>query len=431
VKTWRIDIGVSDRELTAVVRRGSAVLHTFLEAVPADADERPGFGAAMTALRGRVDAALRRETAGAAVRLALLPPLVEARFLTLPPLRAAEAAAVVQRDAGRHFLGVPAPRVTAVASPRRSTTSPSLAVAASAQLVQELTAAAQQCGWRVTHVAAAHGAWVAAARRAGADVRTVIAVNGAAANVLQLDDGTPVSLRRLPADSLDDIVEAAGDTGAAIILAPDALRDALARRLAAGGRPVNPLRRQAGEVAALHVDQSRLALVTDGALRMNRQWQQRLAVRLAAAGVVLMVAAAGVELWGAQRQLDSVRAERAAIRPQVQPLLAVRDSLDELHALSRAVDDVTGSAPGWTAVLHDLALMLPSETHLTRLHATGDTVTIEAEGAGAGHALQSLRAAPSLRDARLVGVVDRELADGETAIERFRITARLAQRGAP
>jgi hypothetical protein len=71
-------------------------------------------------------------------------------------------------------------------------------------------------------------------------------------------------------------------------------------------------------------------------------------------------------------------------------------------------------------------VLLPHETHLTRLHTTGDTITVEAEGNRAGATLQALRSAASLRDARLLGGVERELADGATAVERFRLSARLA-----
>jgi hypothetical protein len=426
---YRIDIAADADGLTAVVRRGTAVLRTVTAPIDGEVDAVPR---ALAELRRQVDAAVGSDTAGTQVRLALLPPLVEARLLALPPVRAAEAAVVVRRDAGRHFLGITAPRVTAVSMPRRASGAPALAAAASAQQVHELSAAVERAGWRVTAVVAAYGAWVAAARRAGRGVNAIIAVHAGAAHVLQLVDGTPVSLRRLPADTLDELVDAAGsDVGGIALFAPDTARDALAQRLAARGWQVHPLRRSAAEAAALHAGESRLALVTDTALQHRRQSQNRLAARLAAAAVILLVASAVVALWGAQRQLDAVRAERAAIRPQVQPLLLLRDSLDELRARSSAVAAVAQRAPRWTWALHDIALMLPSEAHVTRLHATGDTITIEAEGTGAGTALQALRGAPSLTGARLVGVVDRELADGETAMERFRITARLAPRRLP
>ncbi|MCI0432682.1 MAG: hypothetical protein L0271_03385, partial [Gemmatimonadetes bacterium] len=52
-------------------------------------------------------------------------------------------------------------------------------------------------------------------------------------------------------------------------------------------------------------------------------------------------------------------------------------------------------------------------------------LVIEASAARAGEAMQALRRAGSLSDLRLEGVVDRDLADGSTAVERFRLSALL------
>jgi hypothetical protein len=420
----RIDIAVGDGHLTALVRQGTATLAT-VDVASAE------VAAAMAEVRRHADAAAGGETTGARARIALMPPLADARLLALPPLRAAEAAAVVRRDAGRHFLGIAAPRVTAVMVPRRGSGAPVLAACASAVLVHDVTAAVRQAGWVVEGVAAAHGAWIAAARRAGAGNTRIIAVHAGAAHVIHADDGAPVAMRRVPAGAVEEIAAALGAEPAGVaIFAPERERAALAARLSGGGWQVAHSAGTAMEVAARHVGESRLHLVTDSVAGERRQQQRRLAVRLAAGAVVMLVAAAGVELWGAQRQLEQVRAERAAIRPQVQPLLAMRDSLDALRLRSGAVEDAARQAPRWTFAIQDLAMLLPEGAHVTRLTATGDTLAIEAEGAGAGAALQALRAAPSLQDARLVGVVERELADGATARERFRITALLAPRRA-
>ncbi|HSJ23645.1 MAG TPA: PilN domain-containing protein [Longimicrobiales bacterium] len=438
----RIDLALGDGVLAAVVRRGgSDVLGELTVRVPSAGEGRPDLVAALTELRARVDGLVGAETAGALVRVALLPSYADARLLALPPLRASEAAAVVRRDAGRHFLGVPAPRVTAVSVPRRRSGAPVLAVAASAQLVQDVVSAVSRCGWRVDGVAAAHGAWVAAARRQGPDVSVIVAEHAGAAHVIHLADGTPVSMRRLPADAVDELADAviagatpeegAGTDGAVAVLADGDLRDAVAHRLAARGWRVADARQTAAEAAAHHVAASRLALVTDAAAATRRTAQNRLAARLAVAAVVLLVAAAGVELWGAHRELAAVRQQRAAISGQVRPLLELRDSLDAMRDRTGAVEQIAAGAPRWTWALHDLAVMLPADAHITRLQATGDTLLIEGEGAAAGQALQALRSAPSLRDTRLLGVVDRELAGGTTAVERFRMSARLAERRAP
>jgi Tfp pilus assembly protein PilN len=158
---------------------------------------------------------------------------------------------------------------------------------------------------------------------------------------------------------------------------------------------------------------------------LRRQQVRRNLVRAAVAAVLLIGAAAAVELWGLQRELDAVLAERAAIREQVAPLLATRNSIDRIAAEAGAVHGLATRSPRWTRALFDLALLLPPDAHITSLHTTGDTLVVEATAARAGTALQALRKAGSLEDIRLLGTVERDLQAGTTASERFRFTARL------
>jgi hypothetical protein len=444
MRTMTIGIAAGEQGLVATLRLAG---RTVCEAVPvpdvsagADAtlngdtaaiatasaaDRSAALFAAMAQLRERLDSVAGRSTAGARVHVALLPPLAEARLLALPPMRDREAAAVVSRDAARHFLAVPAPRATAVA-PRRQPAAPVLAVAAGTALMDVISTAITHAGWRVAGFCSAHAAWTAAATRRG--IEAVVAVHGPAAHVIVLDAGAPAALRRMPGQALDECVAAAGQQpGAVRIFAAPADHAALAARFAAAGWSVEPRQHDAAATAALNADASQAKLVTAGADSARRGVEQRLAVRLAAAAVMLLIGAAAVELWGEHRELDAVRERRAEIRGEVEPLLARRDSIEHLLATTGEVDAAAQHAHRWTAALYDIAMLLPEESYLTRLYSVGDTITIEAEGARAGAALQALRAARSLRDARLVGVVDRELADGATAVERFRISARLSR----
>jgi hypothetical protein len=141
-------------------------------------------------------------------------------------------------------------------------------------------------------------------------------------------------------------------------------------------------------------------------------------------------ATAVLELWGAHRELQTVRARRAEIAVAVAPLLQARDSVDRLATRATAVQELAASTPSYTRALLDLALLLPRDAHLTRLYATGDTIEIEAVGTRAGAAIEALRAAPSLRDIRLRGIVDRQLEDGSTATERFTVRGTLVGDGA-
>jgi hypothetical protein len=75
-----------------------------------------------------------------------------------------------------------------------------------------------------------------------------------------------------------------------------------------------------------------------------------------------------------------------------------------------------------------LAALLPHDTYLTGLFASGDTVEIEAAGSEAGEAIRLLREAGLFQEVRLMGLVERELEEGETVVERFRLWARLPDR---
>jgi hypothetical protein len=392
----------------------------------------------------------------------LMPPLCDARLVPLPPLRQAEAEAVLRRDAARHFVNGAYPRAIGVKLPaaRRGGTSrgaeggadagagsgtsgggagraagiaaPALAAAAPVALLEAVHAAAAAVGWRVRSIGPAHAAWLAHAERAsrgnGAGSAAVVAVVGGTAYVACAAAGARAARRRVPVAAAAEVVAACGDGGGvATLLGEPAGRARLAEAFVRAGWTVSDTG-TSDPAAASATDASHAlpALLPPSEYAARAARANRLARRLAAAAVVLLIGAAGVELRGAARALDTLRDRRAAIRADVAPLLAARDSLDRLEARAAAIDGLTGGSPRWTRVLFDVALLLPAESHMTRFVASGDTVEIEAAGARAGQALQALRDAGTLRDVRLLGVVDRELSEGATAVERFRIGARYA-----
>jgi Tfp pilus assembly protein PilN len=146
---------------------------------------------------------------------------------------------------------------------------------------------------------------------------------------------------------------------------------------------------------------------------------------MAFAAAALFIASLGVNYWGAQRELAAVRAERAAIRADVAPLLLARDSLNTLKTQVQSLEEVSRSTPVWTRSLVELTALLPENTYLTGFFASGDTVELEAAGAEAGPAIQALRQAGIFEEIRLQGLVERELEEGETVEERFTLWARL------
>ncbi|HWV58916.1 MAG TPA: hypothetical protein VNZ57_15790 [Longimicrobiales bacterium] len=469
----RLSLAIGAEEVVAVAGGGRVVVSPL--ALPAQGDASPALAEALANVATRLGEVGQGE--GVAVDVALLPPLVDVRLVDLPPLAPDEAESVLQRSASRYFLGGTVARVIGVATPvhgprRRERPGgskvadpvshaasqagddsgarpPVLAAAAPAALVEAVHRAVVGNGWRLNRIVPAHAAWLAAAGRAdgapggnGASPNAVIAEYGGFAHVLRLAKGSPTLLRRVPAADTAEVVRAAGDSpGRAALVAGGDTLAALSGALttagwtsavhgdAAGSDPA-----QAGRTGA--VEAARFArfaepeLVPLSARLAMRDRNRRLALRLAAAAVALFIAAAAFELWSVHRDLARVRAARADIRAEVAPLVAIQDSISRMAERMAAIDAIGASAPHWTRALTDIAVLLPFDSHLTGFVASGDTLEIEAAGTRAGEALQALRGASSLTDVRLIGMVDRELDDGTTAVERFRIWARLVPEGA-
>ncbi len=168
-----------------------------------------------------------------------------------------------------------------------------------------------------------------------------------------------------------------------------------------------------------------LELVPPTLAAQRASHRRRIATRLGIAAAFLVVAAGGANVWGTYRELDAVRAERLEIADRVQPLILARDSLQGLNDRIQARENLWANTPRWTPVVVELASLLPRDSHLTALFASGDTIELEAAGSRAGEAIQALRSAGLFRDVRLQGVVERELENGDIVVERFRVSARL------
>ncbi|MGH7467664.1 MAG: PilN domain-containing protein [Longimicrobiales bacterium] len=429
----RIRMAVGADQMTALVPSTSTHV-TVPCVVTADLDSTEALRAALEEMRLQISAATGSSLSHVDVDIALLPPLTETRLIALPPLRNAEAEIVIRRDAARHFVGASGPRAFALKQPARARagTAPVLAVAATATLIEQLHRAVGGIGWRVHAVSPAIASWLSVVERTSTHKPyVIIAQVGDTLHVVR-GKGDPLQIRRVPRTSLGELWESIGaGPGLAYLFTTDADRTAIERGLVAAGWQVEPptsIPGDAATVAAHLVAPGGWELVPQSLHLERQQNQRRLATRLAAVTFLLLVAAMATELWGARRELSQLRAQRAAIREQVSPLLATRDSVQVLDQRSARVTGLVSQAPSWTSALFDLAMLLPADTHLRSLRAQGDTLVVEASGNRAGETIQALRSANTLRDVRLKGQVERELQDGATSMERFTLQARLAPR---
>lgn len=377
-----------------------------------------------------------RDLEGADLFVALLPPWVDVRMIDLPPLKPEEAEAVVRRDHARHFLGGEGSRVVGVREDRpapigdeASGPPPAFAAAAQSALLDALVEAATSVGWRLQSIAPAHAAWLRAGLEVADGERTtasVVAVSAGTAHVLQVRGGAPVSLRRVDPDAIGEVDAVRAGSPVAVVGDGEGVA-AVVRRLDGAGVPV--LRGRAEDdalaLAARFSEKARPRLVPPALeARLRERGREQLVRRIGAAALLLLLAV-GLHYLSLRRELASIQDERAALRPEVAPLVAARDSLYRLNEEVTAIGDVAGRSHGWTRALAEVAYLLPRETYLTSLTGNEGLLEFEAAGQRAGEALEALRAATTLYDVRLVGLVERELENGETVVERFRLSARL------
>ncbi|MGW8268400.1 MAG: PilN domain-containing protein, partial [Longimicrobiales bacterium] len=302
--------------------------------------------------------------------------------------------------------------------------------AAPLALLETVRGAVAEASWLCRSLSVAHGGWLTAASGTQKPpVQAVVAVLAQTAHLLRLDGGNVGGVRQIPADDVEGVATALGPgAGRVLLLASPTAFDPMQRALAREGWSVSRDPdgwEGAEESTAARASGRRLELVPPSAKDERRRGARRNAVLLLAGALVLLLATAGVHLWGAHRELGAIREKRAEIRSEVGPLLLARDSLNALNARVEALMELEESAPLWTRSLVELTALLPRDTYITAFYASGDTVELEAAGTGAGEAIQSLRASGLFEDLRLQGIVERELDDGETVEERFTVRGRI------
>jgi len=452
-RVLRVSLAVGSDGFTAVLPGGETL--TVAVQIPLGVADDPS--AALRQGLGRLEDALRRlaETPAeielrAHLVVALLPPLSEARIVELPPLRPEETDAVLRREAPRHFLGRGRSLVVAGerfgAARQDAAPSPVLTTAASRPLLDALHRAAEARGWKLERIVPAHAAWIhalqesfpATAEEDAADaepsVRLLVAVQGDTAHLVRMTGRRMGTIRRVPAGDAAALVEAAGnDPGRALLLADEGAPAGLAAALKNAGWVLAPPTGETASArvaAAVHAQAALPELVPAALVRVRAERSRRATIRLLAASVVVLAASAVVHLWGTAQAYRSVQTERAELRQAVRPALAARDSLDDINVRLDGLRSLGRESARWTFSLVELAMLLPSDTHLISLRAAGDTAVFEAVGGRAGDALAALRAAPTLRDVRIEGQIQRDLEGGTTSRERFTLSAILAPEAA-
>ncbi len=343
--------------------------------------------------------------------VALLPPLARARVVELPRLTTAEYARVLSRDAARYFITGRIPQLAA-GQPLEAHGSRVrlLAAAAPRDLIDAVVGALEAAGWRVESIVPGEAAWLAAAGagRARRDRVAIVVAADDAIEVLHVETGRLLALRRIPVASggPDDVAAALTESGVTVQHLSDP-----------------PVSAAVGAWDAMGPQ-----LLPERTLVARRSRATRLAGRLTAAALALFVAAAGLDWWGAQRELAAVVSRRAGIRLEVAGALAHQDTVDDLVARHADLQRADRDAIRWSEVLADFSDYLPRDAYLAAFRGRGDSVGLEGVAQRAAGVFAALQRAPRVAGVRADAPIRQEGGrPGAPPVELFAVTARLAE----
>jgi Tfp pilus assembly protein PilN len=380
----------------------------------------------------------------AMLRIALLPSMVRVRRVELPRLWPDELRLVLARDAARYFPGPDDPRELAVVPCGRTRGSPVpyLMAAACGSLLDQVYRAAEPIGWGVECIAPAHEAWRAAALTYAPALRRrnawLVVLGYWGIEALRLEHGRLAAIRRFVPGAFDRcaavLAEPAGELAPVLaIVGAEASRLSLTTKLMECGvdvlePPRNGDPKQTPEALAARFASpaAALALVPTRVREERVRRSARLSARLLAGAAASLALAAGIELWGAHRELDALAAQRALIRTSVDEAMRAREVIGGLDARLRVLASAESQGSRWAWALTDLAEHLPSPAHLTGLRGEADSLVAEGVAEHAAAVFESVAKASEFGAVRAAAPIRQEARDSGPAIERFTLAARLA-----
>jgi hypothetical protein len=378
----------------------------------------------------------------ALVHVVVLPPLALGRRLSLPRLREAEYRQVLARDSFRYFATDRSPRVVGVLPlpGKNSSPVPIFAASTSARLVAAVEKTVSDLGCELASLDCAYASWTGAATSIWPSIvrskSAIIVCQDDVTEIIFSEGNGPEIVRRVSASApVEDLLDAigmysnGGPPRTCAILGSTQRYNEWGSTLSEAGVAVLPSTPTStlngGTLSAMYAAAGiGPGLYPERMYDESRAKSQHLARRLGLVAAGLLIASAGLVLWGAKRELRTTVAERAAIRSDVSRALGLRSDISALDARSRLIETLRSNTPRWSAVLSSISQVLPDDAHLTSIQARADTVVLEGEAgraAGVFEALQQDRDITAIHSNAPV----RQQLQGGAPVEHFSVTARL------
>ena len=385
------------------------------------------------------------------LHIAVLPPVARIRRVTLPDLPEPDLHRIVARDTSKFFPRADAPQRIGMAPIPvvRGSTPQWLVSIVDARWADAVESAADEAGWRVRSMVAAHTAWAAAAPhlwRDAAGPRFNLAVAcGERVEVVELAGGSPCLGRSMPMFDDPDTWLASlvgilleGDAAPAGLLMDIDHEGQIESRLREAGVPVvsysNPggLDTSADAVAAAGaMRQPHPKLQSDAELAGGVRRRRRATVVLLACSFLFLFVASQLFLRSEERELERIQAQRAQIRQDVAHAMALQGSIARTSAQIDSLNSILSGSPRWSLVLAELAPHIPRNAYLEAFHGGGDSIRLTGVGYDALNVIRSLETAPGLRQVTSDGPVQRGMDANGSLVERFAVRAHLDPHTAP
>jgi hypothetical protein len=298
----------------------------------------------------------------------------------------------------------------------------------------------------VAEIVPAEAAWAAGAAafvlNAGHAGRTLVVCLDDRVVLLRVRADRTIAVRRLPVDApdivrlvlsrLEEMEEGGKESAPAVgVIGDTSFATELRAAVRAGGEPTRAFEDGRSSdtpalVAARFATRAAGPSLSPEAERLVLQQRtRRLTLARFAAAALLLVAAAGAQLWGSSREHNRIMAERERIRETVDRALVTRDSLTEAMARLTTLRSSASSATRWSALIASLASELPDDAFLASLRGDGDTLRLEGSAARATGALSAVARVRGLRSVRPEGPIRQEISDDGSTSERFTLSAVL------
>jgi hypothetical protein len=301
----------------------------------------------------------------------------------LPPLKPADAQAIVLREAMRYFAREVEDPVVAV---QRIDASRVLAGLTSGSLLRELREAAGRNDVEIEVVSSLYEAWN--------EGETTVVENDGVLEVILRRGRSIQDIRRIPAGNAALLKAAAGDDAGVIAWADAALA-----------------RTQAG-LQFMTVEEQKTA---------QRRDRRKLAM-LSAASIALLLGASLIQRVGYARELEAIETAGRSISSAASAAREVWEGHTRDRELARTVSKLHGERTQWSDLLDDVGSYLPDNARVVSVLAANDSLVLGVVSTNAIATIESLKETKRLTKAAVIGSINRRQVDSAAVQEEFVIS---------